>query len=238
MLVKETLPVVILCGGQGTRFSGDGGIGPKPLAKVGGTPLLRHIINVYKQFGSSEFWLCVRDSDADVFTAFARSYCSDLTVCVIETGENVPTGARLSSLKGKLGGSRFFLTYGDGLADIDLGGLLDVHRHLGSTLTITAVRPRSHFGHIDIEGDGLITRFQEKPFLEKWINGGFMVCETDLIHDLGAEVSLEEHVLPLLASSGKLGAYRHVGFWQCVDTVKDLEALEKTAGKDIQPCPL
>jgi glucose-1-phosphate cytidylyltransferase len=239
--------VVILAGGQGTRLAEETETRPKPMVEVGGRPILWHIMKHYAASGFDEFVVALGykgDLIKRFFTdlrALSGNLTVDLgdgtvthhdakrdawTVHLVDTGIDTGTGGRVAQLAPLLGGETFMLTYGDGVADIDLARLLDCHRRSEHLVTLTAVRPPSRFGALSFGGDGTI-RFTEKAQMaEGWINGGFMVLEP-AVFDLipGDSASLETDVLESLAESGRLGAYRHEGFWQPMDTLRDVRFL-------------
>jgi len=240
---------VILAGGMGTRFAEETELRPKPLIEIGGRPLLWHIMKRYERFDLTEFVVAL-GYKGDAIKWYFRTYHDlrgsmtvDLaagtveaeepeaerwTVQLRDTGEATNTGGRVKRLQPWLSDETFMLTYGDGLADIDLDALLRFHRASGRLATITAVRPPARFGALVFDGDA-IARFREKaPTGEEWINGGFMVFEPGVFEYLdGDETSLEQDALERLAADGQLAGYRHEGFWQCMDTLKDKRVLEQ-----------
>lgn len=243
------MKVVILAGGFGTRLSELTDLRPKPMVEVGGYPLLWHIIKYYRHHGFREFivacgykaevikryfidyHLLTRDLTVDVASGAVRVHEQDVddwTVHVIDTGLATNTGGRLRRLRRWIGDERFMLTYGDGFSDVDLGALLRFHTAQGVTATVTAVRPPARFGGLVFDGD-LVSQFTEKPQIgEGWINGGFMVFEPQAFEYLHSDDdSLEISALEPLSGDGQLAAYRHEGFWQCLDTLRDLRLVER-----------
>src|SRR6266568_6795285 len=244
------MQVVILCGGLGTRLSEETQVRPKPMVEIGGRPILWHIMKIYERHGFNEFTLALgykgdmikdyflnyhaRQSDLTVHlksgrTDYVNPTAEDWHVTLVDTGGDTHTGGRLLRLKPLLGsGGAFMLTYGDGVADIDLGDLVAFHRSHGCLATVTAVRPAARFGELRIDGDR-VTHFQEKPQAgEGWINGGFFVFEPrvfDFIED--DSTILERAPLETLAAKGELMAYMHKGYWQSMDTLRDKQALEE-----------
>lgn len=242
------MKVAILAGGLGTRLAEETEIRPKPMVEIGGRPIVWHIMQRFAQFGHLEFFLAL-GYKGDVIKRYFLDYhalngslrldmasgevaasdrsVEDWIVNLIETGHQTKTGGRVRRLQPSLGDAPFFLTYGDGVADIDLDALLKFHRAQGRLATVTAVRPPARFGGLAIDGP-LVTEFSEKPQIgEGWINGGFMVLEPgvfDYMRD--DETRLEQDVLERLAADGQLAAYRHDGFWQCMDTLRDKWLLE------------
>lgn len=242
------MKVVILCGGLGTRFREETETRPKPMIEIGGMPILWHIMNTYASQGFKEFILALGYKQ-EVIKRFFLEYYSvncDLTieldkgkttfhhregldwkVTLVDSGLTTNTGGRLGRLKDWIGSETFMMTYGDGVADVDLRALLARHEEAGKFATVTAVRPPARFGGLEFENDH-VAAFSEKPQSgEGWINGGYFVLEPAVfgfIHsddDSWERVSLEE-----LARRGQLAAYRHHGFWQAMDTLRERQLLE------------
>ena len=242
------MKVLILAGGLGTRLAEETEIKPKPMVEIGGQPILWHILKHYCYYGFHEFYIALGYKGEVIkryfmdYVALSGSMSIDLSqgkaerhqsgsedwlVHLIETGQTTNTGGRVKRLEPYLKDETFMLTYGDEIADIDLAALLDFHRSHGRLVTLTAVRPPARFGGVIFDGD-LVARFTEKPQAgEGWINGGFMVCEPGIFNYLiGDQTSLEVDLLERLAIDGQLAAYRHDGFWQCMDTLRDKRYLE------------
>ncbi|MGQ0663088.1 MAG: glucose-1-phosphate cytidylyltransferase [Pseudomonadota bacterium] len=242
------MKVVILAGGTGSRLAEETSARPKPMVEIGGKPMLWHIMNIYAAHGFKEFIVAcgfkaeaikeyfhdffVRSSDFTIDlksgkTTILSPNRVEWRVTVIDTGLDTLTGGRLLRLTSLLGSTRFMVTYGDGVADIDLRKLLAFHLGHGKLATVTAVRPPARFGGLDIEGD-TVKRFAEKPQIgEGWINGGFFVFEPDVFAYLaGDDAMLEQQPLERLANDGQLMAYRHDGFWQPMDTLREKQLLE------------
>jgi glucose-1-phosphate cytidylyltransferase len=243
------MKTVILCGGLGTRLSEETQLKPKPMVEIGGRPILWHIMKIYERHGFKDFTLALgykgdmikdyfltyhaRQSDLTVdlkngAIAYSNPTAEDWRVSMIETGSNTMTGGRLLRLKRHLqDGGTFLFTYGDGISDVDVSALVSFHRRHGRLATVTAVRPSARFGGIHI-GDGQVRQFMEKPQSgEGWINGGFFVFEPgvlDYVADDGTV--LERAPLENLARDGQLMAYEHSGYWQCMDTIRDRDALQ------------
>jgi len=241
--------VVILCGGRGTRLSEETNLKPKPMVTIGDTPILWHIMNIYLRHGFGEFLLALGykghlikeyflnfnafNSDLELdFSSGAIRYenrsAMDFRVKLIDTGEQTMTGGRLRRLKQQLSSTgSFMLTYGDGVANIDLNKLLMFHKTHGKLMTVSAVRPIARFGGIVLDGDRVAT-FHEKPELgEGWINGGFFVMEPGVFDYLDNDQTiLERSPMERLARDKQLMAFRHPGFWHCMDTLRDREHLE------------
>lgn len=243
------MKVVILAGGLGTRLAEETEVKPKPMLEIGNHPILWHIMKSYAHYGFKEFFIALgykgavikryfldyhslqRDmtiSLADGITEFRNAEPEDWTVHLIDTGQDSMTGGRIKRLEKYLMNETFMVTYGDGVCDVDIGELLRFHAAQGKSATVTAVRPPARFGEL-ILNDDLTARFSEKPQThEGWINGGFLVFEPKILNYLKDDESvLEIDVLERLANEGQLAAYRHNGFWQCMDTLRDKRQLEK-----------
>ena len=211
-------PVAILCGGKGTRMREAGESLPKPLVEIGGHPILWHVMCLYAAQGLSDFVLLLGHG-ADRIREFAAT-CPWNIVCV-DTGADTPTGGRVARAREHLEGGTFCLTYADGVADIDLGRLLDFHRAHGRLATMTVVRPRNPWGVARVADDGRVEGFAEKPRLDSWVNGGFFVMEPGALERISPDDLLERAPIEALAAAGELHGFRHEGFWDCMDTYKD-----------------
>jgi len=244
------MKVVILAGGLGTRLSEETELKPKPMVEIGDQPILWHIMKYYAHFGFKEFFIALGHR-GEVVKRFFMDYhslngnisidlrsgkvdmyardCEDWVVHLQGTGQHTNTGGRLKRLESYLNDGTFMITYGDGVCDMDLSDLIAFHRAHGRIATLTAVRPPARFGGLVFAEDGTVIDFTEKPQIgEGWINGGFMVCEPEIFNYLrDDESSLEADALEHLASDGQLAAYRHEGFWQCMDTLRDKRLLEE-----------
>jgi glucose-1-phosphate cytidylyltransferase len=242
------MKVVVLAGGLGTRLQEETVIKPKPMVEIGQEPILWHILKHYAQHGFDEFCIALGYKGEVIKRYFLDYYvldgsitvnlgtgqvdvqerdCENWRVHLVETGYETNTGGRVLALEPYLAGQTFMLTYGDGVSDVDLQAVLRFHRSHGRLATITAVRPPARYGGLVFDGDR-VARFTEKPVMgEGWINGGFMVLEPGVFRYLhAAEDSLEAHALEQLSADGELMAYRHDGFWQCMDTLRDKRYLE------------
>ena len=243
------MKVVILAGGFGTRLSEYTNLIPKPMVQVGGKPILWHIMKSYAHFGFNDFYVALgyrsevikefflnyRSLNADITVDLAKGSITplhldpvDWRVTLINTGEHTMTGGRLKRLRSFVGDAPFLLTYGDGVANIDIGSLVNFHRDHRKLVTVTAVRPAARFGELEI-AENTVNSFKEKPQLhEGWINGGFFVMEPSFLDWIdGDETLLERQPMERAAQSGQLMAYKHHGFWHCMDTKRDHELLEK-----------
>jgi glucose-1-phosphate cytidylyltransferase len=218
-------PVVILCGGRGTRLRERTESVPKALVEIGGRPILWHVIQIYAAQGFERFLLATGYMGETVAEfAAAERWPEGVRVECVDTGLDTPTGGRVAALADRLGGESFCATYADGVADVDLGALLEFHRGHGAAATVTVVRPNLQWGVAELSGDA-VTGFVEKPRSDHWINGGFFCFEAGVFDYLEATSVLELEPLSRLAADGQLRAYRHKGFWDCMDTYKDAVVL-------------
>ena len=242
------MKVVVLAGGLGTRLAEETEVRPKPMVEIGGRPILWHIMKHCAHFGLDEFVVALGYKGEAIKRFFVEyvDFCGDFTVdCrarrvsrhdpegdrwlvhLCDTGAATNTGGRLRRLRPGLANERFIVTYGDGVSDVDLRALLRFHEAQGKLATVTAVRPPARFGGLFFDGP-LVSRFTEKPQAgEGWINGGYIVMEPGVLELLGGdETSLEADVLEELARRGELAAFRHEGFWHCMDTLRDKRFLD------------
>jgi glucose-1-phosphate cytidylyltransferase len=219
-------PVVILCGGRGTRLQERTQDIPKPLVEIGSKPILWHVIGLYARQGFERFVLCT-GYKRELIESFVaeEAWPSAVTVECLDTGLDTPTGGRIHRAGRVVGRERFCATYADGLADLDLAALLAHHDAHGDLATMTVVRPELQFGVALLGEDGRVGGFHEKPRTEHWINGGFFVFEPGALDYVTGSSVLEREPLEGLAGDGQLHAYRHTGFWECMDTYKDAVAL-------------
>jgi glucose-1-phosphate cytidylyltransferase len=217
---------VILCGGRGTRLQGHGPGIPKPLVEIGGMPIVGHVISLYAAQGFERFLLATGHR-GELIERFAaeHSWPAGVDVACVDTGADTQTGGRIERLAAVLGDERFCVTYADGLADVDLRALLAFHERHGGAATVTVVRPELQFGVAELDGEDRVIGFREKPRAEHWINGGFFCFEPRALAYLTADSVLEREPLEGLARDGELRAFRHRGFWRCLDTYKDAIAL-------------
>ncbi len=215
-------PVVILCGGRGTRLRERTESVPKALVEIGGWPILWHVIQIYAAQGFERFLLATgyMGEAVDEFVA-AERWPDGVTVECADTGLDTPTGGRIVRLAERLDGEAFCVTYADGVADVDLGALLDFHRAHGEAATLTVVRPHLQWGVAELGADDRVAGFVEKPRSEHWINGGFLCFEPEALAYVDEDSVLEREPLQRLAAAGRLRAFRHEGFWDCMDTYKD-----------------
>lgn len=250
------MKAVILAGGRGTRLAEETLIKPKPLVEAAGQPLIWHIMQNFANYGVTEFivlsgykghqireyfanyWLHQADITFDLATPeleVHRVRSLPWKVSVIDTGVDTNTGGRIARLKDLLK-EDFLLTYGDGVSDVNIEELISAHHSTRNIATLTAVQPPARFGALSLVGDQ-VKSFQEKPDGEgAWINGGFLVVKPEIFDFLGGDnSSFEIDTLPKIADLGKLGVYKHSGFWQPVDTIRDLQRLEEAIGRGVLP---
>ena len=239
------MKVVILAGGLGTRLSEETNLIPKPMVEIGGRPILWHIMKIYSYWGYNEFVILTGYKSHIIKEYFINYYTrySDITVDMVQnsveihnhrsepwkvtmlyTGKNTQTGGRLLRAQKTLGNERFMLTYGDGIADINIPQLLEFHEKSGKTLTVTAIQPSGRFGALTIDNDCNVRSFCEKPQGDgTWISGGFFIIEPEIFRYIknGDKTVLEKEPLEALAREGKISAFKHNGFWKCMDTLRD-----------------
>jgi glucose-1-phosphate cytidylyltransferase len=245
------MKAVIFAGGFGTRISEESGVRPKPMVEIGNKPILWHILKIYSHFGINDFIICCGYKSYVIKEYFSNYFLhgADVTfdmklnkmevhnalsepwrVTLVETGEDTMTGGRLKKVKDFIGNETFCLTYGDGVSDLDIGKLIEFHKKQGTQATLTAVQQPGRFGAFTLGSEDVkVNNFQEKPLTGEtpWINGGFFVCEPsvmDLIKD--DSTTWEREPMEKLATSGNLSAYKHNGFWQAMDTLRDKNYLE------------
>lgn len=254
------MKAVILAGGYGTRISEESGIRPKPMVEIGGKPILWHIMKIYSACGIHDFIICLGYKGSIIKEYFANYYLNnaDVTfdmrtnsmdihsnytepwrVTLVHTGHNTMTGGRLKRVKEYIGNETFCLTYGDGVADIDIAGSIRYHREQGTLATLTAVQQPGRFGAFNLtDADTKIQHFTEKPHGGEmpWINGGFFVLEPEVLDYIEDDDTVwEKGPMETLAKEGELSAYRHTGFWQPMDTLRDKNVLEEMWQKGEAP---
>ena len=243
------MKVLILAGGYGTRFSEETQYKPKPMIEIGEKPILWHIMKMYSYYGFNEFVILlgykghiikeyftnyslynnnITINMSDGTTEIHQNSKEPWTVTLLDTGIDTMTGGRIKKAKQYIGKQTFFLTYGDGLSDVNINDLLNYHKINKSTVTLTAVKPKGRFGTLSLQSN-LVSSFIEKPSDDgTWVNGGFMVCEPEIFDFIDSnETILEEYPLQSLAKKNQLSAFRHLGFWQCMDTLRDKNFLDK-----------
>ena len=253
------MKAVILAGGLGTRLREETEFRPKPMVEVGGKPILWHIMKIFSHHGIRDFVVCTgyrsdvikeyfldyeaRNNDFTITLGRSHEIVfhdqhleSDWRVTVADTGLTTNTGGRVKRIERYVEpGQRFLVTYGDGLADVDIGALLRFHEHHGRRATLTTVRPVSRFGILDLNDEGGVTEFREKPQADGWVNAGFFVFEHSVFDYLTDDCVLEETPLKTLAKDGELSAYRHDGFWQPMDTYRESRLLNELWDRNEAP---
>ncbi|MEB3250626.1 MAG: glucose-1-phosphate cytidylyltransferase [Cyanobacteriota bacterium] len=253
------MKAVILAGGLGTRLSEETSVKPKPMVEVGGRPILWHIMKIYSTHGIDDFIICCGYKGYVIKEYFANYFLhmSDVTfdlrynqmnihngnaepwkVTLVDTGDSSMTGGRLKRVREHIGSETFCLTYGDGVSDVNVSELVRFHQHQGLLATLTAVQPPGRFGAISLgEKQTTISSFQEKPEGDgAWVNGGFFILEPQVIDFIDGDSTVwEQEPLRKLATLGQLSAYKHPGFWQPMDTLRDKHYLEELWAKDQAP---
>jgi glucose-1-phosphate cytidylyltransferase len=251
------MKVILLAGGFGTRLSEYTGVIPKPMVPIGGKPILWHIMQTYASFGHKDFFVALgykaevikeyfinyhalnSDFSVDLGTGVVKPHkldALDWNVTLVDTGLDSMTGGRVKRMQSFIGHEPFLLTYGDGVADIDIDALIRFHKSHGKMVTVSAVRPAARFGELELDGD-VVTEFQEKPQLhEGWINGGFFIMEPEFFDLIEGDATLlEREPLEKAAKKGELMAYSHDGFWHCMDTKRDHDLLESLWSEGCAP---
>ena len=227
MLGDQTMKAVILCGGKGARLGAHGEGLPKALFDIGGRPILWHIMKIYAAHGVTDFVLCLGHKGDAISEHFAGT-TEPWRIAFDDAGEHTQTGGRIKHIAPLIGGDEsFMVTYGDGVADLDIRRLAAFHAAHGRLGTVTAVRPALPFGLLDVRADGQVARFGEKPVLDDWVNGGFFVFRREVFDLLGDDDVLEGAPLERMAKDGQLVAFRHTGFWAALDTYKDAVTLNE-----------
>ena len=224
------MKVVILAGGKGTRLSEYTNKIPKPMVKIKGKPILHHIIEIYGIFGFNDFLIATGYKSDLIKSYFKKNRAfKNFSIKCVNTGLNTMTGGRVLKLKKHIGNQSFFLTYGDGVGNINIKNLLKFHNKNQTILTVTAVRPPARFGYLKIAKSNKVKNFTEKKQTnEGWINGGFFVCSPKIFKYIkNSSTYFEREPMANLSKDEKLHAYKHTGFWQCMDTVRDKDYLDK-----------
>lgn len=247
------MKVLILAGGFGTRISEETSLKPKPMIEIGGMPILWHIMKTYSAFGFNEFVILLGYKGYVIKEYFSNYFLhqSDVTidlasnniqihnnasepwkVTLLDTGVSSMTGGRIKRAKEYIGNEPFLLTYGDGVADVNIAESINFHKQHGKLITMTAVQPAGRFGALDIANSNQVSSFVEKPPGEgNWINGGYFVCQPEVLDYIdGDETVFEKQPLEKLATTGELYSYKHKGFWQCMDTLRDKNHLNTLWG--------
>ncbi len=214
------MKTVILCGGKGTRMGDASEKIPKPLMQIGEKPVLWHIMKLYSSYGFEDFILCLGYRGEKIKEYFENNNHEKWKIEFVETGENSTKSQRLLKIKSLIDDENFFVSYGDDVSNVDFNKLLKFHEYMGLTATVTGVKLISHFGVIEMNEDNVITHFKEKPTLEYWMNGGFMVFNKKIFNCLDSG-ELEDVVFPELAKNRQICAYKHKGQWKSMNTLKD-----------------
>ena len=228
------MKIVILAGGKGTRLAEETAIKPKPMVMIGNKPIISHIIEIYKKYGFNDFYIAAGYKHEILERFFKKKINQKINVTVINTGKETQTGGRLYKLKKFLKNEKFMLTYGDGLSSINIKKLLNFHNKNKKMITMTIVRPPARWGIVSIIGDR-VKSFEEKNINnEGWINGGFMVIEPTIFekYKYTSRTILEKNILANVAKKNQLNAFRHYGFWQCMDTLRDKMTLNNLNKKN------
>jgi len=244
------MKTLILAGGFGTRISEETSIKPKPMVEIGGMPIIWHIMKLYSNYNFNDFVILLGYKGYVIKEYFSNYFLhqSDVTidlasntmdvhnntsepwkVTLLETGINTMTGGRIKRAKDYIGNEPFLLTYGDGVADVDLAEVMKFHKSHGKLITMTSVQPAGRFGALDIDVSNKVSNFIEKPKGEgKWINGGFFICQPEVLDYIDDDTTIfERNPLEKLAAEGELYTYKHHGFWQCMDTLRDRNYLNE-----------
>lgn len=244
------MKVVILAGGFGTRISEESHLKPKPMIEIGGKPILWHIMKIYSHYGFNEFVICLGYKGFVIKEYFANYFLhtSDLTfefnsenkityhshnaepwkVTLVDTGMETMTGGRLKKIQNYIGNETFMMTYGDGVSNVNIGELVKFHEENKKTVTVTATQPSGRYGSLNLENENIVSSFQEKPKGDGfWVNAGFFVIEPGIFNYLIDDATIfEGYPLQIIAKEGQLVAYKHSGFWQSMDSLRDKNLLE------------
>ena len=253
------MKVVILCGGMGTRMKAETDLRPKPMVEIGGHPILWHIMQVYAHFGYKSFILCLGYKGNMIREYFLNYHYMNhdirvhldgearvevlndddvegWDVTMVDTGPQTMTGGRIARIEPYIDGDDFLMTYGDGLADVNIRALVDFHRRQGKIATVTGLHPSSRFGILETDDDGMVTRFREKPQMDGMISGGFFVFNRAVFEYLGDDTCvLEQEPMRMLAQNGEMAVMRHDGFWKSMDTYRDVQEFNGLWEKGVTP---
>ena len=228
------MKVVILAGGFGTRLSEYTGTIPKPMVPIGGKPILAHILNIYRKYGHKDFYIALGYKGQIIRKYFSnkKNLKRDIRVNLIDTGSNTLTGGRLLRLRKYLRNETFLLTYGDGVSNVNLNKLVNFHKKNKKMVTVTAVRPPARFGALEIKNNKVVKFTEKNPSGDNWINGGFFVMEPKFFKFLKNDKTiLERKPLEKVSKLGELIAFKHAGFWQCMDHKSDKDILDSMIKK-------
>tara|TARA_Y100000310_G_scaffold345466_1_gene465313 strand:- start:24158 stop:24868 length:711 start_codon:yes stop_codon:yes gene_type:complete len=224
--MDENIPVVILCGGRGTRLREQTEFMPKPLVEIGNKPILWHIMKIYSSHGYNNFIICLGykgDMIKDYFNGIGENW----KVTLVDTGLDTTTGGRIKKIEPHIKTDHFMCTYGDGVADIDIKEVMNFHLSKGKMATVTGVHPHSKYGVLEFDKDNIVFHFTEKPLLESWVNGGFFIFNREIFDFIKENLPLEQDVLPKISWIKELAMFKFSGTWYCMDTYKDYLDLNK-----------
>ena len=229
------MKVVILAGGFGTRLSEYTDTIPKPMVPIGGKPIIEHIINIYSSYGHKEFFIAL-GYKGEVIKNYFNNFNKELKINLIDTGSDTMTGGRLKKLEKHLSSETFLLTYGDGISNININKLIEFHNKHKKMVTISAVRPPARFGSLSLEGSNVLNFKEKKQLGDSWINGGFFVINPDFFKFLKGDTTvLEKEPLETVTRFKEIQAFKHEGFWQCMDHKLDKDYLEELVIKNEAP---
>ena len=219
------MKVVILCGGRGERLKEHTDVIPKPLVEIGGKPILWHIMKIYSYYNFKDFVLCLGYKGDKIREYFSRINSREWKISYADTGLETNTGGRIKKIEPLIDDDDFLATYGDGVSDLNIKHLVEFHKKHGKIATMTCTYLKSNFGVVEIGNNNIVKGFNEKPFMNMWINGGFFVFNRKIFNYLDEESILERGPMHALAKDRELIAFKHTGFWECMDTYKDTRML-------------
>jgi len=229
------MKVIILAGGFGTRLAEYTDTIPKPMVPIGGKPIIHHIMQFYANYGHTDFYIAL-GYKGEVIKKYFNKIKNDWKVNLIDTGPNTMTGGRIKRLQKLIGNETFMLTYGDGLSNININDLISFHKSHGKLVTISAVRPPARFGSLKLDGSKVLNFKEKSQLTESWINGGFFVIEPNFLNIIeNDETVLEKEPLEKITSNNELMAFKHEGFWQCMDHKLDKDLLDEMCKKNKAP---
>ncbi len=228
------MDVVILCGGKGIRLSEYTEFVPKPLIEIGGKPILLHIMNLYAYYGFKDFIICLGYKGDMIRQYFIDNKNSGWNINLVDTGEDSTKAERLLKVKKYIKNEDFFLTYGDDLSDVDIKKLYNFHKSNNRIVTLTAVKPESNYGILNLQGNS-VTSFIEKPKMKEWINGGYFVINKKIFEYMKPKLELEKEVFKELVKKGEIGAFKYEGFWKSMNTLKDVNEFNDLYNNNKKP---
>jgi glucose-1-phosphate cytidylyltransferase len=222
------MKVAILCGGKGTRLREYTEDIPKPLVEIGGKPILWHVMKIYSHYGYKDFILCLGYKGELIEEYFKKNDYSEWNIEFVDTGENTSKGERIKKIENLIGDDEdFFVAYGDDVSDVNIKELVEFHKNKGNIVTLTAVNPMSQFGILELNDSDEIEEFKEKPLLDHWINGGFFIFNKKIFDYIKEGYDLEKETFNELVGQKQICAYKHSGFWKCMNTFKDTMELNE-----------